>query len=1046
MRLGRRTAFAAAGVALTLLAPSADRLHAQGTISGRVTAAGTNEPLADAHVIVVGANAFTITGRDGRYTLRNVQAADVDVQVLRVGYEALKKRATVTTGATVTLDFQLGRAIVQLQEVVTTATGQQRRVELGNAVSTFGDVGKRVEEGAVNSLADVLVAKAPGVIVLPAVMTGGAPTVRIRGLSSISLTNAPIYVVDGIRYESGTVSANGGQTSYSLLNNLNPNEIEDIEIVKGPSAATLYGTNASNGVVVITTKRGRAGRTQWNFYGETGQVKDWNPYQTMYANWGHAPGSATPIRCKIATMGPTTCISDSLTSYNLLKDKDRTFIHDGNRHMVGAQVSGGNEAVRFFVSAEGEREIAPIKMPGFEVARFEAQKIPVRGEWLRPEAGDKLSFRANLNAALSPKLDISVNTGFGSTYNRVPPSGSAFEALVYVGMMNYGFKGPGLDKVPTSANGTPLMDYLQYAPGDIMQRYRPVSVQRTTGSVNANWRPLPWLQNDMTVGVDLANRDRSDLCRLNECAPVGTDRQGRINDNKANNRSFTAKAMSTAAWNARPWLNLKTTVGADYVNQEFDSTSSGGTGLPPGAQNVANAATPTGVGAAWPTATKTLGLYVQEQFSFNDRLFITGAFRSDQNSAFGTKFGNVLYPKASLSWIASDESFFPRWSFINQFRLRTSFGASGVQPGRTDGLVTFTPGAQNLVVNRGTTTGVDVPGLAANQTGNPELRPETSKEYEVGFETQLFRSRVSLDYTYFDKRTKDALIRVDKAPSSAAADLSPLENIGSTKDWGHELVLTTQVLDTRRFGWDVTINASHISNKVLDLGIDPVSGKSRVLNPGSNTRQVVGYPINSRWYRGYSYSDANGDGILQISEVQVDTAFAYEGYSFPRDNVGITSGFDLFSRVLRINVFFDHRGGFLLQDGGNNFQCNAAPFACRETQDPTAPLYLQARNIAKTYGTTINGTSYKTTVGYLSSGAFWRFRELSAAYTLPNAVVNRLRAQSGSTLVFAMRNIATWTSYDGVDPEEHDTPSDVQSNFQSVPPRTYLTLRLNLKF
>jgi outer membrane receptor for ferrienterochelin and colicin len=137
--------------------------------------------------------------------------------------------------------FQLSIAVAQLDEVVTTATGQQRRVELGNAVSTLGDVGKRVEQTEIHTIGDLMVAKAPGVIVLPAVMTGGAPTVRIRGLSSISLSNAPIWIVDGVRFESGTVSLNS-QTSFSMLNSLNPDEIEDIEIVKGPSAATLYGT------------------------------------------------------------------------------------------------------------------------------------------------------------------------------------------------------------------------------------------------------------------------------------------------------------------------------------------------------------------------------------------------------------------------------------------------------------------------------------------------------------------------------------------------------------------------------------------------------------------------------------------------------------------------------------------------------------------------------------------------------------------------------------------------------------------------------------
>jgi hypothetical protein len=135
-----------------------------------------------------------------------------------------------------------------------------------------------------------------------------------------------------------------------------------------------------------------------------------------------------------------------------------------------------------------------------------------------------------------------------------------------------------------------------------------------------------------------------------------------------------------------------------------------------------------------------------------------------------------------------------------------------------------------------------------------------------------------------------------------------------------------------------------------------------------------------------------------------------------------------------------------VQDGGNNFQCGTGPFACKEVQDPTAPLNLQARNVAKIYGTVINNTSYKTSVGYLQNGQFWKFREFSAAYTLPATVRRFAHVQSGSTVVFAMRNIHTWSNYTGIDPEEHDQPNDTQSNFQSAPPPRYVTLRVNLKY
>src|SRR5262249_1188788 len=158
-----------------------------------------------------------------------------------------------------------------------------------------------------------------------------------------------------------------------------------------------------------------------------------------------APGKTTPLRCKIATMvtpgfAGGNCISDSLTSYNLMKDPDRTFVHTEPRSLYGLSVSGGSDAVRYFVSGEADDELGPVEMPKFEIQRFDAAHVAVRKEWLHPEAATKMNFRANLSATVSPNIDVSVSTGFARNENRLPPSGSAFEALYYVGMQNYGFK------------------------------------------------------------------------------------------------------------------------------------------------------------------------------------------------------------------------------------------------------------------------------------------------------------------------------------------------------------------------------------------------------------------------------------------------------------------------------------------------------------------------------------------------------------------------------------------------------------------------------
>ena len=345
-------------------------------------------------------------------------------------------------------------------------------------------------------------------------------------------------------------------------------------------------------------------------------------------------------------------------------------------------------------------------------------------------------------------------------------------------------------------------------------------------------------------------------------------------------------------------------------------------------------------------------------------------------------------------------------------------------------------------------TGTDTPALSANQPGNADLKPERSQELELGGEAQMLGNRLHLDYTYFKKTTHDALININVSASSAASQLSPLVNIGATQGSGHEFQLNAQLIDRRRFGWDVTLTGSHLSNKVVDLGIDPNTGKPRTLGTGQ-ARQIP--------------RAADQQPVVPVLHVQrcerrrhhpevprcvVDTGFKYYGYIVPRDLVSIQNGFDLFSRRLRVNMMFDYKGGNSILDGANNFQCNTGPYACRDTEDPSFSQDRQAAAIAKQFGTTVAGTSYKTTVGYFRNDQFWKFRELSIVYQLPKMLNDRMRSQNGSSIVFGARNLHTWTSWTGIDPEANygTSQSETQNEFQTTGLPTYFTVRLNLKY
>ena len=1027
-------------IAVAIASPAGGQ---QGSITGRVLAAGSNQPLVDGRVMVAGTNLMTATNSDGQYTLRNVPAGAAIVRVIRVGYQEGRKAVTVSAGQVSTLDFALERAIVQLQEIVTTATGQQARSELGNAVTTLGDVNARVETTPVTNLGDLLVAKAPGVVVLPGAMTGSAPVIRIRGLGSLAttgsgVTNNPIYVVDGVRVATESIGLGTGGTAGSLLNEFEPNEIEDIEIVKGPTAATLYGTDAANGVIVISTRKGRAGNTRWSWYGEGGAVSDRNKYPTTYASWGHDPTSGALQRCTLVSESQGTCGLDSLTSYNVLMNPATTPNRLGHRDSYGMNASGGSEQVRFFVSGNLQNELGPIHMPNFARRTLDSMGTAMRDEWANPEAFQSYGARANLSASFSPKFDLNANAGFSNTNQRLPQTDNNTFSFIYSALNNPGFNHDGLGYSELGTLKEYRNGYGGFSPAQIFQVLRENQTQRFIGSADATWRPLSWMQNDGTIGVDLADNNFNGICRYGECPNSGTTRLGVITATQTNFRNFSAKVVSSSSWQARSNLNLRTTLGGDYTNLERDFISATGQNLPPGAQSVGDGATKTNVIDTLPTVNKTLGVYLQEQGSFRDRLFVIVAARSDQNSSFGTKFQRVFYPKASVSWILSDESFFPRPEWMTQLRLRSAYGASGVQPGGAVALQTFGATTANIASVAGSATATDSPGLVAQALGNANLKPERSSELEAGFETTLLNSRAHFDFTYYNKRTKDALVSQPIAASSGASQLTVLKNLSSVSNSGVEVTLNTAILDRRALGWDVTIAMSHNSNKILKLGND-ASGKPLPTIGTGTTRDSVGLPVNGFFARPFTFSDANGDGIITPNEVTVGTGFVYVGYSLPRDILSITNGVDLLQHTLRVTVLTDFKGGYnLYNQSGQFYSQNFATWYSNNLK--TTSLFDQARTVANS-----SAKNPGTVIGYLENGRYWKLREASLAWSVPATVTQRIRARD-LQLVFSARNLHTWTKYTGVDPESNYATTDVQTDFSTTSPRTYFLLRANLHY
>ena len=373
---------------------------------------------------------------------------------------------------------------------MTTATGEQRRVELGNSVSTI-DVSSRARaRRRPRTWRRCSSRRRRAFKCCRANETGTGARIRIRGVNSLTLANDPIYIIDGVRMTSSNGSASGniftgGAQCRAASDDINPDEIENIEIVKGPSAATLYGTDAANGVIVITTKRGRAGDTRYHVTAESGIIKDRNTYPTAYTLWGHAPAGSTRncLNPLLSQVSSGLCVSDSLTSFNLWSTPRTTPLGTGSRRKGGAQISGGQQTLRFFTSGEYEHEFGIYKIPDFDVQRFDTLNIPIRNEWAHPSELARGTFRANIDANISPKFDASFSSGFITSRNHLP----TIDNNAY-GIGSNGFGGPGYELGhgrALSSLGFELHGYRATTPGESFQDVISQYINRFIGSTNS---------------------------------------------------------------------------------------------------------------------------------------------------------------------------------------------------------------------------------------------------------------------------------------------------------------------------------------------------------------------------------------------------------------------------------------------------------------------------------------------------------------------------------------------------------------------------------
>jgi TonB-linked SusC/RagA family outer membrane protein len=1034
---------AVAGLALPLAA------WAQaGSITGRVTDEAGTLPIVGARVQVIGTALSGQTLQDGRYTIANVPAGTYEVRVVAVGYSASKKTVTVTGSDRATVDFTLSAVEVSLEEIVITATGEQRKLELGHAITSVR-ADSLVMYNPITNVSSLLQGKAAGVAVLPSSGTTGTGTkIRIRGANSISLTNEPLIVIDGAYTDRGTNSLSigtGGQAP-SRLNDLNPEDIQSIEVVRGPSAATLYGGDAANGVIVVTTKRGKAGRTQWNAWLEQGLLQDKNDYPDNYRAFGHNVVGGVPqaavVTCLLNNFARGLCTQDSMTTMNPLMDPKLTPIANGNRAQYGLSVTGGTEQVRYFVSGEYEDENGTFKLPDYEKARLLTTRSELDNWVERPNTLDKVSLRTNVNASLSSATEVGINIGYVSSQVRLPQNDNNV-----LGMLPSGFFGRANPSDTAAAGSCGAAcggnnGWGFYKPGEIFSLLREQGIERFTSSLQATSHPMTWLNLRGTVGWDMNNRTDYSFNPTGLGPPFSTDYTlGRLDDNRFQTHSLTVNLGADANAKLASSMNSRTTLGFQYVDNRSVNNTAAGRGLPAGTRTITGAATQ--FASSQDIRTKSMGVFLEEQLSINDRLFITGGLRADDASSIGKDYDLTLFPKASVSWLVSDEGFFPSGSFLNLFRLRAAYGESGLYPGYLDGLVYLSP--TTAAINSISSSAVTIGGL-----GLSTLKPEHAREFEIGADFGFGGDRVSLEATFYNKKSRDALISRVLAPSHGIVT-SRFENLGKVTNKGFELGVFTQPVRNSSITWDLNLTASFLKNNLDELG--NIEGEDIPPIIFGDQRHVEGFPLGGYWTRPYTFADNNSDGMIDQTEIHMaplDSVIdsdkvlgrKYMGNVLPTREASLSTSIGLFADKLRINARMDYVGGNMQYNNTEGFRCIATGNNCRAIMDPSAPLWEQARAVVRRF---IDGSSQ---FGYIEKSDFAKLREVAVTYTVPNSWARAVK-MSRLSLTAAGRNLLTITDYTGVDPELNSQGQAANfgtSDFLTQPPVRSFILRLNASF
>ena len=1046
-------------VALTLAFLPASAAAQQGaTITGRVTAEN-GAALPAANVFITELSLGSTTDENGRYSFTvpgaRVAGQTVRLTARRIGYTVRTATVTLTPGE-VRQDFVLGANPLRLGEVVVTGAGTSSEVQkLGNVRNEVDStsIQKSNESNIVNALA----AKAPNVEVTSQSGEAGASSaIRMRGERTVNGTGQPLFIVDGQPIDNTTIATGDPTASTASPNrasDINPNDIESVEILKGAAAAAIYGARAGQGVVLITTKSGRPGATRYSLRStaSSDEVNTDYPVQREYGQGSRgnpAPCGGPGCSLTSGSWGPK--LAAGTPTYGHFKELFRT----GTTLDNVLSASGGNDRTLFYLSGE----------------RLDQKGIIVGpNNWYK-----RSSARLKASHRLTDRLNIGGNVAYVDSRGAFIQKGSNISGLLLGGL-----------RTPPDFNNKPYLIDLTSASGDVVRglhrSYRypsptitsksdPVTrgydnplfvanefentgnVGRAFGNSSVDWDALDWLSAHYKLGVDYYADERLEGFPLT----ASSSPTGLVNRADFTNLQIDHNLTATASKTFSDAVGGTLTLGQNLNSRRFRQLYATGTELiaekPFQLDNTIQSNLQSN---EFESLIHTQSYFAQATLDLWSQLYLTGAIRNDGFSTFGKSKPRHWFPKASIAWNFTDKV--PFRDVFPSGKLRAAYGEAGQEPpvyATLSGLVSqsFLDG---WISNGLSTTQAGIGGLATSSIRpQPNLGPEVSKEFETGIDLGLFRNYSDLSFTYYNSKTVDVILYTPQAPSTGF--LSQASNAGIITNKGVEVVLNIRPVTTPSFAWDVGLQYGKNNNKVVDLkGIDAVDLPTGGFFTGAVGAAVAG--SHNGVLRGFDFARCGlglvlGDGTNVDSECGTGApkgALYLAADGFPRvdettriiadgnpDWTGsVRTNITLFGK-LQLSALLDIKRGGDIWNGTKGALTNFGTHTATLNRGQTVqfgknymPAHPGASGAVGGPGVGVpvvigqswyqgDGSGFgSVSAQFVEDGSYSKLRELSIQYTIDNPGFARGLGLSSIDLRLAGRNLHTWTKYSGIDPE-----------------------------